>query len=114
MLGRIRCRVSSRWYAAAAYWHPRSLWWISPGGGFRRPTAHRQGVDDQLLAEVLGHAPAHDPAAAQVHHPRQVQEALALASMPTSLNTDRHPSAVQSMVDAPPTELSRSKQQSIS
>ncbi len=37
---------------------------------------HRERLDDQLGAEVVGHRPADDPAGVAVHHRREVQPAL--------------------------------------
>lgn len=42
-----------------------------------RPDGHPKGVDDELCAHMLGHAPAHDPAAEEILHRGQVQPALA-------------------------------------
>ena len=58
-------------YACAAYWPPRSLWWISPGGGCRADSL-LQGVADERFGHVLGEAPADDAARAQIEHQGQV------------------------------------------
>ena len=44
--------------------------------GPARLQRHAQRVQAQFGPQVIGHAPADDPAAAQVHHRRQVQQSF--------------------------------------
>src|SRR4051812_32500360 len=53
-----------------------SLWWISPGAGRRRATAICNASTTRSARNVLGHAPADDPAAVGVLDGGQVDPPL--------------------------------------
>src|SRR5918994_219670 len=99
---------SRRPKAEEAYCPPWSLWCTSPGAGRRarraRPQGHLQGGADELRAQVGGHRPPDDAAAAGVQHDSEVQPALA----GRDVGEVRYPQAVQrGRSELPPHQIRR-------